>query len=88
LRDLFQFLCHGSELFQCGFQVLDDFCSDDAWGRKTVNILQAVIFEPENIKVQFIALYEFIVRERAEAFCLFTVFIYSELLHIKSAIDR
>ena len=55
------------ELLQRGFEVGDDFDGEDAGFGQIGGIFKGFVFKPEDIKVGFVALDEFVVGEALEA---------------------
>lgn len=64
---------NAAELLQCGLQVLRDFLGDDLWRGKVCGVFQALVFEPEDVEADLIALHQLVVGEDLEAFRLLTL---------------
>ena len=55
------------ELVKCGLQVLGDFGSDHVGGGQVRRVLQALVFQPEDVQVHLVALEKLLVRKTFEA---------------------
>ena len=58
----------GAEVVEGGGEVVDDFGGDEVGAGEVVEVLEAVVFEPEDVEVEFVARAEIFVAEAAEAF--------------------
>jgi hypothetical protein len=56
------------ELIQRRLQVFGDLCGDDIRVGQVCRILQAFVFQPEDVETDFVALEQFFVAERLETF--------------------
>jgi len=59
------------ELVERGLEVLSDFGGDHVGIRQVGRVLQAFVFQPEDVEVDLVALKKVFVGERLEAFGLF-----------------
>jgi hypothetical protein len=68
-----QVLCYQGELIESGLQVLHDLGGDHVGGREVGGVLQAVVFEPENVQAGLVAFDQFVISEGMEAVTLLTL---------------
>jgi hypothetical protein len=59
------------ELVKCGLQILSNFSRDHVGTGQVGRILKAFVFQPENVKVDLVALEKVLIGEAFEAFDLF-----------------
>ncbi len=71
LDGLLQVLGDCGELFQGGFEVGGDFAGDDFRGGEVGGFFEGVVFEPEDVQIDFVPLRQFFVREGLESLGLF-----------------
>ena len=63
----------GAEVVEGGGEVVDDFGGDEVGAGEAVEVLEAVVLEPEDVEVEFVAGAELLVGEAAEAFAFSAV---------------
>ena len=66
---------HLRKTLQRCLQVLGDFCGQDFRFREAVDVFEGVVFQPEQVEVEFVAFDEVFVGEAAEAVGFFAVFV-------------
>ena len=66
-------LPHVAHALQRSFEVFDDFRADDIGRGEVVEVVQTFVLEPEDIKVELVALHEFADGEAVEAFAFLSL---------------
>ena len=61
---------YAAEVVEGGAEVFDYLDGDEFGAGEAIEVLAAVVFEPENVEVEFVAVDEFLVAEATEAFGL------------------